>query len=265
MSNIIKVDFGNNKVIDHNKLSSLDRSLPSGLISSANKKTTHKVVEDHTSEPIKDIEDIQRISDYLINEGKYRDNMLFILGINFGLRISDLITLTFSHLIDEDFTFKTTFPLLEQKTSTTRKVKKNRYITINDAVVEAVTLYLQHTPNVRLSDYLFTSNSNRNKYARTHITRCTADNIVKSMCKAVGITSKVSTHTLRKTFAYHHMLQSNNDPRTLLLLQKMFGHSSATQTLQYIGITNDEIEEAYLNLNLGSSANNLRLTNNKAI
>ena len=37
-----------------------------------------------------------------------------------------------------------------------------------------------------------------------------------------------------------------------LLLQKMFNHSTASQTLDYIGITSDEIDEAYRNLNLGS-------------
>ena len=62
----------------------------------------------------------------------------------------------------------------------------------------------------------------------------------------------MSTHTLRKTFAYHQMVMSGNDPRKLLLLQKMFGHSTAAQTLDYIGITSEEIDEAYRRLNLGS-------------
>ena len=57
---------------------------------------------------------------------------------------------------------------------------------------------------------------------------------------------------MRKTFAYHQMVMSGNDPRKLLLLQKMFGHSSAGQTLDYIGITGEEIEKAYEDLNLGS-------------
>ena len=61
----------------------------------------------------------------------------------------------------------------------------------------------------------------------------------------------VATHTLRKTFAYHQMVMSGNDPRKLLLLQKMFGHSTSAQTLDYIGITLEEIEKAYLELNLG--------------
>ena len=66
----------------------------------------------------------------------------------------------------------------------------------------------------------------------------------------------MSTHTLRKTFAYHQMVMSNNDPRKLLLLQKMMGHSTSAQTLDYIGITGEEIEEAYRKLNLGSATCN---------
>ena len=46
---------------------------------------------------------------------------------------------------------------------------------------------------------------------------------------------------------------SHNDSRKLLLLQKMLNHSSPVQTLDYIGITNEEIEEAYRSLNLGSA------------
>lgn len=49
---------------------------------------------------------------------------------------------------------------------------------------------------------------------------------------------------------------SHNDPRKLLLLQKMLGHSSSAQTLDYIGITAEEMDEAYRNLNLGSIKHN---------
>jgi len=49
---------------------------------------------------------------------------------------------------------------------------------------------------------------------------------------------------------------SHNDSRKLLLLQKMLGHSSPAQTLDYIGITSEEIDEAYKKLNLGSASSN---------
>ena len=222
------------------------------MIAPAVEDTRYQVANEHTSEPIKDLDDIQRVYDWFIGKERYRDNMLFIVGINFGLRVSDLLTLRFSHLIDEQFRFKTTFPILEKKTRNTRKVQKNRYITINDAVVDAVTLYLEHTPGVKLSDYMFRSESNRGGNVNKPMHRNSVERILKEVGDELGLDAHIATHTLRKTFAYHQMLMSNNDPRKLLLLQKMFGHSTSAQTLDYIGITGEEIEDAYLRLNLGS-------------
>lgn len=177
--------------------------------------------------------------------------MLFIVGINFGLRVSDLRELRFSYLIDDQFRFRETFAVFEHKTRNTRKRKKNRYITINQAVIDAVTLYLQHTPDVRLSDYLFRSMSNNSKDMNRPMTARSIDRTLKGIADDLGLRMKVSTHTLRKTFCYHQMLISGNDSRKLLLLQKMMGHSSVAQTLDYIGITQEEISEAYKELNLG--------------
>jgi integrase len=227
-----------------------------GLISSSTEKTECVLAPEHAAEPIKDIDDIQKISDFLINSGRYRDNMLFIVGINFGLRASDLRMLRFSNLITDSFMFKDSFPVFEKKTRNTRSRKKNRYITINTAVIDAVTLYLEHTPNECLSNYMFRSISNNGSNKNEPITIQAMDRLLKSIAREVGITSKVSTHTLRKTFCYHQMLMSNNDPRKLMLLQKMLNHSSPVQTLDYIGITGEEIERAYKQLNLGSAEHN---------
>lgn len=216
----------------------------------ASGKVETDLVNEHAAEPIKDLNDIRRVSEYLIANGRYRDNMLFILGINFGLRVSDLIRLRFCMLIDDDLTFRTSFPILEKKTRNTRKVKKNRYITINDAVIDAVALYLENNER-RLDDYLFMSESNHGSNTNKPMSRMSVDRILKGIAKDLGLREKVSTHTLRKTFGYHQMVMSGNDPRKLLLLQKMFGHSTAAQTLDYIGITSEEIEDAYLKLNLG--------------
>lgn len=227
--------------------------LPAGIIMPADKDSVeNEVVVEHSAEPIKSIDDIDRISKYLIGKKRYRDNMLFIVGINFGLRVSDLRQLRFSDLINDNLSFKDTFPVFEKKTRNTRKKKKNRYITINDAVMDAVTLYLEKTPGVKLSDYMFRSESNRGSNDNIPLTNMSIDRILKGIAKDLKLSNRMSTHSLRKTFCYHQMLMSNNDPRKLLLLQKMLNHSSPAQTLDYIGITSEEIEDAYKALNLGS-------------
>ena len=245
-------DVQTNDTIDVSKVVRSRRMLRDGLIAPAVEDTSYEVAKDHTSEPIKSVEQIEAVSDWFVSQERYRDNMLFIVGINFGLRVSDLLTLRFSHILDESNCFKTTFPILEKKTKNTRKVQKNRYVTINDAVVDAVTLYLEHTPGVHLSDYMFRGESNRCGGANKPMHRNSVERILKEAGDALGFEMHISTHTLRKTFAYHQVLVSNHDPRKLLLLQKLLGHSSAAQTLDYIGITREEIEDAYMELNLGS-------------
>lgn len=256
MAEIIRADFGRGVVINVGAVKDSGRRLAAGLIAPAVESTEYELATDHAAEPIKRLEDIDAISRYLIKDGRYRDNMLFIVGINFGLRVSDLRVLRFSNLINDNCTFKDRFAVFEKKTRNTRKRKKNRYITINTAVIEAVTMYLEHTPNVRLSDYMFRSVSNRGGNVNAPLSIKSIDRILKGFAEDLGLNVKMSTHTLRKTFCYHQMLMSHNDSRKLMLLQKMLNHSSPAQTLDYIGITAEEIDEAYRELNLGSKRYN---------
>ncbi|MCM1265842.1 MAG: tyrosine-type recombinase/integrase, partial [Candidatus Gastranaerophilales bacterium] len=65
-------------------------------------------------------------------------------------------------------------------------------------------------------------------------------------CEENGIKVHVSTHTLRKSFGYHHY-QKFKDP---VVLQKIFNHSSQRITLTYIGVEQDEIDSSYKNFEL---------------
>lgn len=236
--------------IDTKKLRSNVVKLQTGLIAPASEEVESVVVTEHAAEPIKDMDTIFRISDFLISNRRWRDNMLFIVGINFGLRVSDLLMLRFCDLITPELLFKETFAVFEKKTRNTRSKKRNRYITVNEAAIDAVTLYLQNTPGIKLSDYMFRSEAT-NSQGNIPLTRQAVDKILKGIARDLDLNIRFSTHSLRKTFGFWQMAMGGNDPRRLLLLQKMFGHSTAAQTLDYIGITEDEIKGAYLGLNLG--------------
>ncbi len=260
------------KVINLSALKGAGKSELAGLIAPATEEVQETALEDHAAQPIKSMVDIERISDYLIENGRYRDNMMFIVGINFGLRVSDLRMLRFSDLINPNSTFKETFAVFEKKTRNTRKKKKNRYITINRAVREAVTLYLEHAPmtadgqpTISLSDYLFRNQSNSGIGKNEPMAAYSFERILKGIARDLDLDIHVSTHTLRKTFAYWTLVLGENDQRQLLLLQKMFNHSSPQQTLAYIGLDRDEIAEAYKNLNLGAKEKSRALIENSAI
>ena len=65
-------------------------------------------------------------------------------------------------------------------------------------------------------------------------------------CNELGVKAKVSTHTMRRTFGYHHYQQYKD----AVILQKIFNHSSQRITLMYIGVTQDEIDWSYKNFEL---------------
>lgn len=253
MADIVNFSQLQTKKIDVTQLKVNTRKLSDGLISQSTKQVEYEIAPEHSAEPIKNLSDITRVSQYLVQNGRYRDNMLFIVGINFGLRVSDLHVLRFSNLINDNLVFKDKFAVFEKKTRNTRKRKKNRYITINNAVVEAVTLYLEHTKGVSLDDYMFTTQFDSPWRKSEPLTTRRINQILKGIETDLNLGIRMSSHTLRKTFCYHQMLMSHNDDRKLLLLQKMLGHSSPAQTLDYIGITSEEIEDAYNKLNLGGS------------
>lgn len=204
----------------------------------------------HAAEPIKSLDDIQHISQYLIDNGRYRDNLLFVAGINLGLRCGDLLQLKVGHLLTEGGTaYRDKIVIREQKT------KKIREAYLNDAVCDAADLYFEDAGMVDLNDYLFKSECNRVKKNRTPMTVRSVEHLLKSIINdECGIDVHASTHILRKTFSYHILMNAPDRTRAVEFLMKILGHSSPAVTLAYAGITSDEIEESYKNLNLGQTS-----------
>lgn len=177
-------------------------------------------------EPIRDKKQIQAVKEQLKKNGT-RDLLLFVMGINTGLRISDIIPLRVA-----DVRGKTHVILTEKKTGKTKKFP------LNNAVQEVLNPYIA---NMNDDEFLFKS-----RQGGSHITRQQAYGIINQACRAVGITDKIGTHTLRKTFGYHHY----NQNKDVALLQKIFNHSAPSVTLRYIGIDQDTIDESYNNFSL---------------
>ena len=69
---------------------------------------------------------------------------------------------------------------------------------------------------------------------------------INAAARAVGIKTAIGTHTLRKTFGYWAFKQGVDVTR----IQQLLNHSAPSVTLRYIGITKDELDQVYINLNL---------------
>lgn len=63
---------------------------------------------------------------------------------------------------------------------------------------------------------------------------------LKKAAKDAGITSPVSSHTLRKSFGYWIHKTHPFDPDCLLSLQKLFNHTDLQTTMNYIGLTEEK-------------------------
>jgi len=90
-------------------------------------------------EPLRDKKKIAAIKNMLKGAGRFRDYALFVLGINFGLRIDDLLHLKVKDVIDESGFLKERFTITEGKT------KKRNTIKINDGAREALELLFENT------------------------------------------------------------------------------------------------------------------------
>lgn len=177
-------------------------------------------------EPIRDKEKIKEIEQILAESGT-RNLLLFIMGTNTGLRISDIIERKVKDVKDRAH--------IELKENKTGKYKK---FPINNKLQ---TLLIPCIKNKNPESWLFPSRTGAG-----HITRVQAYRIINSACKKAGITDRIGTHTLRKTFGYWHYQQYKD----VAMLQKIFNHSSPSITLAYIGINQDKIDESYKNFEI---------------
>ena len=173
-----------------------------------------------TVQPIREREKIEEIKAVLIKQG-LRNYMLFVLGINTGLRIGDILRLKVKHVKD-----KTHIDITEQKNGKAKRFK------LNDSLKEEIDKYIK---NMDDEDYLFQSQKGKNK----SITRVQAYRVLNHAAKKIGLT-EIGTHTLRKTFGYH-FYQKTKD---VALLQQVFNHSAPSVTLRYVGIDQDSIDKA---------------------
>ncbi|KEZ51347.1 site-specific integrase [Metabacillus indicus] len=170
-------------------------------------------------QPIRDPEMIFFIKRYL-KEQNERNYMLFVTGINSGLRISDILPLK---VIDAK---KSYFNITEIKTN------KKKRIDMTPQLQREFKKYIEGKED---HVYLFKSREGLNK----PIGRSQAYKILRKAAEYVGL-DDIGTHTLRKTFGYHLYKQTGD----VALLQKILNHSDPAFTLRYIGIDQDAMNKA---------------------
>lgn len=192
-------------------------------------------------EPIRDLKKIAQIKNLLRGKKEIRDLLIFELGINSALRISDLLPLQVKELFEIDLMPKDFFDVQEEKTG-----KKNR-ITITPKVKETLREYAETYPNIVsiAENYIFFKKKTF-PLGSAHIGRKMSWQFLSKLCEEVGLKGNFGNHTLRKTWGYQARMASVS----LEIIQHKLNHSSTSVTKRYIGITNDEIMDVCNKLDL---------------
>ncbi|WP_411740232.1 tyrosine-type recombinase/integrase [Peribacillus sp. S4] len=160
-----------------------------------------------------------------------RDYILFLLGINTGLRVTDLLSLKI-----KDIEGKMEVIIKEGKT------KKPRMIQLNTICNELAT-YIATIDG----EWLFPS-----RKGDKPISMIQAYRQLNKAADMVDIEG-VGTHTMRKTFGYWHYKRSKN----LAELQMILNHSHPVITLKYIGVADEGTEGSLYDFTLWEDGRNV--------
>ena len=190
-------------------------------------------------QPIRDMEmlnkciDIAREHDKKRKKGEVSWELLLIVGFNTSLRISDIRRFRVRDLRGRDYA-----EIKAQKTG------KEARILINPNARRVINRLLIGRAG---DEYILQS---KQKDAATHktrpITRQRAYQIINLIAKEAGIRDRIGCHTLRKTFGYHYYKMTGD----VVSLQRILCHSSRRETLIYIGVIQEEIDESLMKFNL---------------
>lgn len=158
----------------------------------------------------------------------YRDNLIFELLYDTGLRVSELVNIKISDINKE-----------EREISVLGKGSYERIVYFGDYGYDALINYLNlernNILNRKKNEYLFL-NKNGDKISDRGIRL-----IVENTMKKIGINKHVSPHTLRHTFATHLL----NDGCDIKSVQELLGHKSLSTTEVYTHVSNERLRKVY--------------------
>ena len=201
-----------------------------------------------TTQPIRSQSDRDALASYFWNHN-LRDYSFFQFGIATGRRISDLVRLNVRDVARIEG--KGRLSIVERFEIREKKTGKFANIMLHPSARRALSKYLRQrrkkseSLGALLNEPLFKSRK-QGRDGQYRIREQQAWRILNNAARACGLNYKIGTHSLRKTFGYI-LYQSG---QSIELIQKFLNHSSPAITLAYIGITQDDMDEAILSMNI---------------
>jgi integrase len=168
-------------------------------------------------DPIRDKEIVADIKEYL-KERNQRNYILFLLGVDTGLRISDILQLRVKDVQGWRIEIKE------------KKTKKEKRIRMTKELKAEIRKYCE---DKNKNEFLIKSRKGKNQ----PISRAMAYIMLKQVADEFCL-DNIGCHSLRKTFGYMFYMQFKD----VAALQEIFNHSDPKITLRYIGINQENLD-----------------------
>ena len=186
------------------------------------------------SRPLTELE-IQNILQTFTGKYEIRNRTLFLLGLNTGARISELLALE----VGDVWRYKRPVDIIYLQKRHTKGKLVGRQITIRSGAQQAIFEHIQWKREQKESTAkdapLFISRQGG------RLKRKQAHNILKDAFSACELPGHVTTHSLRKTFANHVLRASGGN---IKVLQELLGHKHLSTTEAYLSFDLDELRDA---------------------
>ena len=182
-----------------------------------------------------DFDEYKRLVVELEEDKHYRYSLYCVLAFCLGLRISDVLKLKWEDILDR-----------KNVLVTEKKTGKARSIPIGIKTAQHIKRAYEQLGWPDVKQYVFVSHD-RNK----PITRQAVNKRLKEWKVEYGLNIKnFSSHTFRKTFGRYVYESMGRSDEALIILNRIFRHTSIQTTMVYIGLRDDEISKVFNNLDI---------------
>lgn len=170
--------------------------------------------------------DYKRLLANLEKDKKYRWCVYCTISFCLGLRISDILKLKWEDIINKNF-----IVITEKKTGKTKRID------ISESAANRLKSFYSKLGHSALTGYIMANETGIKPMSSQYVNR-----ILKTWIKKYSLPiNNFSSHTFRKTFGRYVYESNGKTEESLILLNRIFRHSSIRNTIIYIGLTDEEI------------------------
>ena len=183
-------------------------------------------------------DEIEKVLNSFSGNYEMRDRNLFVLGIKTGMRISELLSLT----VKDVWQYDQPVDMLSLRKQVVKGKQEARAIPLNKDAKKAIrelqewlsTQVVELTPDTPLFI------SQKSQKGNEPISRMQAHRILNEAFRKAGLTGKLASHSMRKSFGTRIYTATKD----IMVTKELLGHANVNTTQKYIGVGMDTLRAA---------------------